>query len=177
MSNAAWKLLAEWEIRGFTSPLPTLVERRTCQSLGIPSIGLDELKVTTSPRGKAAQVQSSSMAEAAGNLELWDCYSFGRCGPDHFTFAGGSFARCSRVTLSLRGPIECVVRWNRTGIARDGTLRSRFQLLLPASDPFVGSKARRNTTPCHIHGFSPICRVAERCRKECHRIAPARAMT
>ncbi len=49
MTNAAWKLLAEWEIRRFTSPLPTLAERGICQSLGIPSIGLDELRVTTSP--------------------------------------------------------------------------------------------------------------------------------
>ena len=53
MTNAAWKLLAEWEIRRFMSPLPTLAERGICQSLGIPSIGLDELRVTTSPRGKA----------------------------------------------------------------------------------------------------------------------------
>ena len=52
MTNAAWKLLAEWEMRRFTGPLPTLVETRTCQSLGIPSIGLDELRVTTSPLGK-----------------------------------------------------------------------------------------------------------------------------
>jgi len=35
------------------SPWATLAEMRTCQSLGIPSIGLDELRVTTSPRGKA----------------------------------------------------------------------------------------------------------------------------
>ena len=53
MTNAAWKLLAEWEMRRFTSPLPTLVERRTCQSLGIASSGLDELRAATSLREKA----------------------------------------------------------------------------------------------------------------------------
>jgi hypothetical protein len=53
VTNAAWKLLAEWEIRRFMSPLATLVETRSCQSPGIPSIGLDELRVATSPRGKA----------------------------------------------------------------------------------------------------------------------------
>jgi hypothetical protein len=52
VTNAAGKLLAEWEIRQFISPLPTLAETRTCQSLGIPSIGLDA-RVATSPRGKA----------------------------------------------------------------------------------------------------------------------------
>jgi Domain of unknown function (DUF4118) len=34
-------------------PVPNLAEMRTCQSLGIPSIGLDELRVATSPRWKA----------------------------------------------------------------------------------------------------------------------------
>src|SRR6266446_4713575 len=97
------------------------------------------------------------MAQAARNLELWDCCSLGCRSLGHFTVAGGSFARCPRITFSLRRYIECVVRWSRAGIARDGTLRSRFLLLLPASGPFVGSKARRNTTPCHIHGFSPVC--------------------
>jgi len=123
---------------------------------------------------KHAQVQSSSVAQAAGNLGLWDCCSFGWRGAGHFTVAGDSFARCPRVTFSLRRPIECVDRWNRAGVPRDGTLGSRFQLLFPASDPFVGSEARRNTTPCHIHGVSPVCGVAERCRKERHRIVQTR---
>ncbi len=52
MTNAAWKLLAEWEIRRFMGPRATKDEMLTCQSLGIPSIGLDELRVATS-RGKA----------------------------------------------------------------------------------------------------------------------------
>ena len=79
------------------------------------------------------QVQSSSMAKAACDLELWDCCFFGCRSPDHFTVAGASFARCSRVILSLRRHIECVVQWSRAGTACDGPLRSCFLLLLPAS--------------------------------------------
>ena len=37
--------------------------------------------------------------------------------------------------------LTCVVRWSLAGTARDGSLGSRFLLLLPASDPFVGRKA------------------------------------
>src|SRR4029077_4056013 len=128
-----------------------------------------------SPEQKYVQVQSSSVAQAACDLELLDCCAFGWRGPDHFTVAGAAFARCSRVTLSLRRHIECVVRWSRAGIARDGPLRSRFLLLLPPTDLFVGCKARRNTTPCHLHGVSPVRRVAERCAKKRHGIAQARA--
>src|ERR1700746_2685909 len=83
---------------------------------------------------KHAQVKSSFAAQAACDLELLDCYPFGRCGPDHFTVAGASFARCSRVTLSLRPHIECMVRWNRARITRNGPRRPRFLLLLLASD-------------------------------------------
>ena len=124
---------------------------------------------------KHAQVKSSFAAQAACDLELLDCYPFGRCGPDHFTVAGASFARCSRVTLSLRSHIECMVRWNPARIARNGPLRSRLLLLLLASDLFVGCKARRNATPYHIHGVSRVCRIAERCSKKRHGIAKARA--
>ena len=60
------------------------------------------------------------MAQAARVLELLDCSCFGCCRPDHFRLANPSFARCSGVTLSLRGHIECVVRWSRAGIVRDG---------------------------------------------------------
>ncbi len=35
---------------------------RTCQSLGIPSIGLDELRIATSPRGKADMRQMADLA-------------------------------------------------------------------------------------------------------------------
>src|SRR5258708_9678800 len=121
------------------------------------------------------QVQSSSVAQAACHLELWDCCSFGCRGPDHFMVAGASFGRCSRVTLSLRRHVECVVRGSRARIARDRRLRSRFLLLRPVSDPFVWCTARRNTTPCHIHAVSPVCRLAERCRKERPTIAQAHA--
>src|SRR6266446_403304 len=181
---------------------------RTCQNLGIPSIGLDELRLATSPSGKAdmrymadlaraghflmlrfdsreqhfaspeqkyVQIQSPYVAQAAWVLELWDWCSRGCRSLGHFAVASGSFAGCSCVTLSLRRHIECLVRRSRTGITRDGTLRPRFQLLLPASDLFVGFKARRNTTPCHLHGVSPPCRIAERCAKERYRIAQARA--
>src|SRR6266849_9169086 len=89
--------------------------------------------------------------------------------------AGASFARSSRVTVSLRRHIKRVVRWSRPGIARYRTIRFRFLLLLPASDLFVGCKARRDTTPSRLHGVSPVRRVAERCAKERHGIAPARA--
>jgi len=61
-----------------------------------------------------------------------DCCSFSCRGTDHFTVAGASFGSRSRVTFSLRRHIECVVRWGRARIARDGPLRSRFLLLLPA---------------------------------------------
>src|SRR5205823_10652242 len=114
-------------------------------------------------------------AQAACDLELLDCYPFGRCGPDHFTVAGASFARCSRVTLCLRSHIECMVPLNPARIARNGPLRSRLLLLLLASDLFVGCKARRNATPYHIHGVSRVCRIAERCSKKRHGIAKARA--
>jgi hypothetical protein len=53
MTNTAWKLLQEWEIQRLMSALTSYVDKRTCQSLGIPSIRLDELKLATSPRGKA----------------------------------------------------------------------------------------------------------------------------
>src|ERR1700716_1114615 len=65
-----WKLLAEWEIRRFTSSLPTLVERRTCQSLGILSIGLDELRAATALRGKADMRRMADLARAEHFLML-----------------------------------------------------------------------------------------------------------
>src|SRR6266852_647912 len=127
------------------------------------------------PEQKHAQIKSSFVAQAARDLELRDCCSLGCRSSDRFTVAATSLARSSRITFSLCRHVECVVRWNRARIARDGPLRSRFLLLLPASNLFVGCKARRNTTPCHIHGVSPVCRVVERCAKERHRIAQARA--
>jgi len=52
------------------SPLATLVEARTCQSLGIPSIGLDELRAATSPRGKADVRHMADLARARHFLML-----------------------------------------------------------------------------------------------------------
>jgi hypothetical protein len=93
------------------------------------------------PEQKYAQVKSASVAEAACDLELLDCGSFGCRSADHFTVAGASFARRSRVAFSLRRHIECVVRWCLAGTARDGALRCRFLLLLLATDAVVGCKA------------------------------------
>jgi hypothetical protein len=43
---------------------------RTCQNLGIPSIGLDELRVTTSPRGKADTRYMAGLVRAGYLLVL-----------------------------------------------------------------------------------------------------------
>ena len=90
---------------------------------------------------KYADVKSSSVAQAARYLELFDRGFVGCSGPDNFTMAGASFTGCSRVAFSLRRHIERLVRWNLARIARDGPFRSHFLLFLLASDPFVGSKA------------------------------------
>src|SRR3981081_2564788 len=123
---------------------------------------------------KDGPVKPSAVAQAACHLELLDCFCFGCRGADHLALADTSFARCSRVTLSLRGHIECVVRWSLAGTARDGSLGSRLLLLLPPSNLFVECKGRRNTTLRHFHGVSVICRVADRCPKRRHGIASAR---
>src|SRR6266852_8285453 len=127
------------------------------------------------PEEKDVQFQSSSVAQAACNLGLWDCGSIGHRSTDHFTVAGASFARCSRVAVSLRRHIKRVVWWSRAGVARHGPIRFRFLLLLPASDLFLGCKARGDPTLARVDGVSLVCRVAERCTKERHGIAPARA--
>jgi hypothetical protein len=93
------------------------------------------------PEEKDVQFQSSSMAEAACNLGLWDCGSIGHRSTDHFAVAGASFAGCSRVTVSLRCHIKRVVRWSRAGLTRYSLVRFRFLLLLSASDLFFGCKA------------------------------------
>src|SRR5580700_6675248 len=92
------------------------------------------------PGEKYGQAQSSSVAQAPHDLELWDCCSLSCRGGIHFAMAGAPFTGCSRVALSLRGNIECLVRWSRAGIARDGSLSARFLLLLLAADLFVGCK-------------------------------------
>jgi len=127
------------------------------------------------PEQKYVKVQSSSVAQASCDLDLWDCCFIGYRSTDPFMVAGASFAIGSRVTVSLRRHVLCVVWWSRAGIARGRSLRSRFRLLLPAPNLLIGSKARGDTTPCHFYGVSPVCWVAERCATERHRIAQARA--
>src|SRR6266852_2099120 len=90
------------------------------------------------PEEKDVQFQSSSVAQAACNLGLWDCGSIGHRSTDHFTVAGASFARCSRVAVSLRRHIKRVVWWSRAGVARYGPIRFRF-LVFTVSVLFVGS--------------------------------------
>src|SRR6266404_9748841 len=80
----------------------------------------------------------------------------------------------SRVAVSLRRHIKRVVRWSRAGIARYRSIRFRLLRLLPASDLFLGCKARGDPTLSRVHGVSLVCRVAERCTKERHGIASAR---
>src|SRR5712664_4420553 len=127
------------------------------------------------PEEKDVQFQSSSVAQAACNLGLWDCGSIGHSRTDHFTVVGASFAKCPRVAVSLRRHIKRVVRWSRAGIARYRSIRFRLLLLLPASDLFLGCKARGDPTLSRVHGVSLVCRVAERCTKERLGIASARA--
>src|ERR1700730_4147350 len=86
------------------------------------------------------RVQSSSVAQAACDLELWDRGSIGHHSTDSYTVAGASFASCSRVSVSLRRRFRCVVRSNRAGIARDYPLRFRFLPLLPVARAFVEDK-------------------------------------
>src|SRR5258707_1136948 len=127
------------------------------------------------PEQQHAEFESSSVAQGAYDLGLWDCRSISYRSTDHCTVAGVSFGSCSRVTVSLRHHVHCVVWWSGAGIARDGPLRARFQLLFPAPDALVSSKDRRDTTHSHFYGVSPHCRVAERCAKERYRIAEAGA--
>src|SRR6266849_1280344 len=127
------------------------------------------------PEQNYAQVQSSSVAQAACDLELWDCGSIGYRSTDHFTVAGVSFGSRSRVTVSLRHHVHCVVWWSRAGIARDGSVHTGFPLLLSAPDALLSSKGRRDTTHSHFYSVSPHCRVAKRCTKERHRVTETRA--
>src|SRR6266446_321429 len=127
------------------------------------------------PEQQHAEFESSSVAQGAYDLGLWDCRSISYRSSDHCTVAGVSFGSCSRVTVSLRHHVHCVVWWSGAGIARDGPLRARFPLLFPAPDALVSSKDRRDTTHSHFYGVSPHCRVAERCAKERYRIAEAGA--
>src|SRR3977135_1656961 len=99
---------------------------------------------------KYVQHQTSSVAQATCDLELWDCHSIGNRSSDYFAAAVVSFANCSRVPISLRHPVRRVAGWSRTGIARDRTLRYHFLLLFPAASPLICCEARRDTTICRF---------------------------
>src|SRR5260370_33529536 len=78
------------------------------------------------------QVQSSSVAQAACDLELWDCCSIGYYSADHFAVTAVAFGSFSRVTVSLRHHVQCVASRTRAWIGRVVSLHRRYQLLLPA---------------------------------------------
>src|SRR3981081_1326608 len=59
---------------------------------------------SASPEQKYAQHQTSSVAQATCDLELWDCCSIGNRSSDYFTVAVVSFANGYRVPISLRHP-------------------------------------------------------------------------
>src|ERR1700694_5640310 len=121
------------------------------------------------------QIESASMAQAACDLELWNCCSIGHRGADNYAVAGAPFANCSCITVSLRGYVECVVRWTRTRIARGRPLHSCFLVLLPGPGRFAGCQARGDSAPCRFYGVSAVCGFAERRATERHGIAQARA--
>jgi len=64
VTNAAWKLLAEWEIHPCGCALAPSVDTQTCRSVGIPSNGLDELRAATSLREKAGMRHMTDLARA-----------------------------------------------------------------------------------------------------------------
>src|SRR5882762_1673799 len=127
------------------------------------------------PRQLYVQVQSCSVAQAARDLELWDCGSIGHYSSDSHTVAGAAFGSGSGFTVSFRRHVQCMGRRSCAGIARDSPLRSGFLLLFPVSNAFVGCEARGDTTVYRSCGFTAVCRIAERGAKEGHRIAQARA--
>ncbi len=127
------------------------------------------------PRQLYVQVQSCFVAQAACDLELWDCGSIGRHSSDSHTVAGAAFGSGPGFTVSFRRHVQCVGRRSCAGIARDGPLRSRFLLLFPASNAFFDCEARGDATVYRSCVFAAVCRIAERGAKEGHRIAQARA--
>jgi hypothetical protein len=57
--KTAWKWLATWRIREFSSALAASMDAQDCQRVGIPSIGLDEPKTPT-PLGRQNQIERRS---------------------------------------------------------------------------------------------------------------------
>src|SRR6267142_4038204 len=89
---------------------------------------------------KHVQVLFSYAARIPCNRELWDCRTVCYRRADSFTVAGASFGSRSRVVVSLRRHVQCVVGRSRTGIARDRPLGPGFRLLFPASGVRADSK-------------------------------------
>ena len=69
-NQSTWKWLAVREMHRFTRALATAVDTQTCQSLGILSIGLDEVRLATSSRGKADMRYMADLARAGHFLML-----------------------------------------------------------------------------------------------------------
>ena len=115
------------------------------------------------------QIQSSSVVQAVPVLELRGCCSLVCISTNHLSVAGPSY-RLSRNTISLRRPVECLVRWSWAMLARDGVLRSHIPLLLSATDPCIGFKASRNAPSFDVHRVEPSYRTTECCAKEGQRI-------
>lgn len=113
------------------------------------------------------------MAQAAGNLEVWDCGLVSRHCTDTYTVAGAAFERISACTVCFRRPVQRVARWSCTGIARDSPLLIGFRLLFSASNPFVGRETRGYTQVNRFRKFASFYRITERRAKKSHGISPA----
>src|ERR1700722_11759819 len=87
------------------------------------------------------EVKSISMAQVCSDLELLGCSFLGCRSIGCFTLADVASTRCSGVTFSVRGDIECMGRGILAGSARDDSFGAHFLLLLSASDPFVACQA------------------------------------
>ena len=87
------------------------------------------------PEQKHAEVKSPSVAEAARHLGLRNCRSLGGRSHGGFAVAATSFAASPCIPFSLCNLIECMVRRNQAGTARDGPFGSRaYYYVLPPTD-------------------------------------------
>jgi hypothetical protein len=111
---------------------------------------------------KRVQIQSSSVVQAALDLERRSCCPLDYLSNDPFTVVT-SFYMLSRNTVSLRRHVECVVRQSRVRFARGDALLSRVPLLLPASDSLVGSKVSESAPAHRLNHLKPSFPIAE-CR-------------
>jgi hypothetical protein len=143
----------------------TAVKRRVDMSRRTDAVRAGQclmLRFSSRERQKHPKAQSSSVAQAArdfGAARLPFSHS-----PQHWSFHDRrrfiyNITICSRIAVSLRRYVECLVRWSPAGLARDGSLRPRFLLLLPASNPFLRCKTPRNTPTSHVHGVKRFSRV------------------